>query len=227
MKKLSTPQAKNGFLLLFIEPNFGNACGLGKIVLILASNNLGQHFMVAANILAIRYGQSAFGAALASDQLASVNHDFDQILKFVEQRDKHIILALSPKVPTRIKQQLWQQVLAKMKLHAMTETLIVILIKNNRINLMSKVIANFRKLYLQHLGIKEVEVKSAIELTSELINELQDVLEKTLSSKVKIVNIVDKSLIGGLSIKVDSQMLDFSLSSQLEQVRRKLKSNWF
>lgn len=183
--------------------------------------------MVATNILAIRYGQSIFGAALDSDQLQAVNQDFDMILEFVEQGDKHVALALSPKVPIRLKQQFWQHFLAKTKLHSMTENLLTILIKNNRINLISKVVANFRKLYLEHLGTKEVEVKSAIKLTDELISEFQKVLEQTLSSKVKIVNIVDKSLMGGLSIKVDSQMLDFSISSQLEQIRRELKNNQF
>jgi F-type H+-transporting ATPase subunit delta len=183
--------------------------------------------MVATNILAIRYGQSIFGAALDSDQLEAVNHDFDRIIEFVEQGDKHITLALSPKVPIRLKRQFWEQFLAKTKLHTMTENLLAILLKNNRINIISKVIANFRKLYLEHLGTKEVEVRSAITLTGELVNEFQKVLEQTLSSKIKIVNIVDKSLMGGLSIKVDSQMLDFSISSQLEQIRRELRTNQF
>ena len=57
--------------------------------------------------------------------------------------------------------------------------------------------------------------------TTELIdktakNKLQSSLEKTLNCKIKLKEITDRSIIGGIILKVNSIMIDNSIKNKLQ-----------
>jgi len=62
-----------------------------------------------------------------------------------------------------------------------------------------------------------VTVISAYPLTEEEINQIKDSWPAITGKK--IVNVVDKKIIGGLIIKFDSQEIDLSIFNQLKNFR--------
>jgi len=69
-------------------------------------------------------------------------------------------------------------------------------------------------------GIREVEVTTArdVEINSEIVNKLNDVIGKDIELKRK----VDESLIGGIVVRVEDTLIDASVRGQLSKLKNKL-----
>ncbi|MBQ0124907.1 MAG: ATP synthase F1 subunit delta [Clostridiales bacterium] len=82
--------------------------------------------------------------------------------------------------------------------------------------------AEYERLYNEKNNICVAKVKSAIELS----DRQKDALAKRLSARtgrnVRLDCEVDASLVGGISVYVDGELLDGSVSARLSELRRRL-----
>ena len=63
------------------------------------------------------------------------------------------------------------------------------------------------------------EVKSVIEMTDEQTSTLKSKLEKMYNKTVIIKHEIDKSIIGGLYVRVGNDVIDGSIKSKLDDMR--------
>lgn len=80
----------------------------------------------------------------------------------------------------------------------------------------------FERLYNEKNNIAVAKVTSAVELTETQKEKLAQNLGKRTGKNVRLICNVDPSLIGGISVSIDGEMLDGSVSSHLSELRRKL-----
>lgn len=80
----------------------------------------------------------------------------------------------------------------------------------------SKIISNRLKQYSSELT--NVKVTSAHPLKEEQLAKLKKALEHKYGSNLNLILSVDSSLIGGISIEVNSQVFDSSLKTKLNQI---------
>ncbi len=73
-------------------------------------------------------------------------------------------------------------------------------------------------------GEVTVHVSSARPLTAEQSAALADTLKKTVGQKINIESKVEPDLIGGLVVRVGSRMVDTSIRTQLQKLRRALRA---
>lgn len=66
------------------------------------------------------------------------------------------------------------------------------------------------------------KVISAVALTSEQLAKLEDILAKKINKKVKMKNIVDKSIIGGLIVRYKDIIIDQSIQGKLEEIKEEV-----
>lgn len=97
-----------------------------------------------------------------------------------------------------------------------------LLIDKNRIMLISDLEKDFKKRYNKQMNILEGEVYSSYELKEDEIKDLEHLLKNKFNKKVELKNIIDKSLIGGISIYVDGKRIDNSISNRLESLKTHL-----
>ena len=71
-------------------------------------------------------------------------------------------------------------------------------------------------------GIVRARVRSAVELTEEQAKKLKATLEKSLGKSVELECEVDKTLIGGLQVMIDSEIIDGSVTGRLNRLHRHL-----
>jgi len=69
-----------------------------------------------------------------------------------------------------------------------------------------------------------IEVISVIELDKEILNEIKDHVDKKTGLDVRIKNILDKDIIGGIVIKIGDKVIDLSIKDKLEDLKNKLKA---
>ena len=74
-------------------------------------------------------------------------------------------------------------------------------------------------------GRQEVEVTSALVLNQDEEQRINDFVAQLIKKEVVITTRVDETILGGVIIQVGDQLLDGSLRSKLEGLRREIKSD--
>lgn len=69
-----------------------------------------------------------------------------------------------------------------------------------------------------------IEVISVIELDKEILDEIKENVDKKTGLDVRIKNVLDKNIIGGIVIKIGDKVIDLSIKDKLEDLKNKLKA---
>jgi F-type H+-transporting ATPase subunit delta len=71
-------------------------------------------------------------------------------------------------------------------------------------------------------NVKDVKVFSVVNLTEEQLKKINLLIKKYFSCDGNIENIIDKSIIGGFVVEIDTYSLDLSIRNQLNSIERKV-----
>lgn len=96
------------------------------------------------------------------------------------------------------------------------------IVERGQLEILGDVAAAFRDLAEKERGIVIVEVTTAIPLDEALRASVSDKLAKSIGHPVSLRESVDPSIVGGIVIRVGGRVLDGSVSSQLEGMRKTL-----
>ena len=86
----------------------------------------------------------------------------------------------------------------------------------NRLKILDNIILNFLELVAKKRNQKNVVVSSAFELESDQLEKIKLAMQKRLGADIIITSAVDKTLIGGMKISYEDQVIDLSLKNKLE-----------
>jgi F-type H+-transporting ATPase subunit alpha len=99
------------------------------------------------------------------------------------------------------------------------------LIDRNSESLFKEVVRNYRILLDESQGVSTGIVYSVVPLSEERLEALKNKLEVHLTKKVKLLNRIDNTLIGGIRIFIDGQLIDASIKKRLEDLTERLKTS--
>jgi len=74
----------------------------------------------------------------------------------------------------------------------------------------------------RHRGIALAEVRTALPLEESQRTAVTDRLHELTGDEIEITEMVDESLIGGITVRIDDQLYDASVRSRLERLRARL-----
>jgi len=94
--------------------------------------------------------------------------------------------------------------------------------ENGRLDLFNEIAQEFEKLKAQNQGTLDAEVTSAFTITATQKKMISESLKKRFDKEVSINTTVDKSLIGGIVIRVGDLVIDGSVSNQLQKITQTL-----
>lgn len=99
------------------------------------------------------------------------------------------------------------------------------LIKNRQLKLSDKIIEKFSEIYNKENGIVEAEIVSREKLSTGVRTLVRTyVSNKYKAKKVVLVPNIDKSIKGGIIVKVGDEILDASINKQLINLNKLLKT---
>ena len=73
-------------------------------------------------------------------------------------------------------------------------------------------------------NLKNITVASSYRIDKEQLKQIEAALKKRMKAEVSIVTEIDKSLIGGLKISYDDQVIDLSIKNKLEKLKTQLRT---
>ena len=128
----------------------------------------------------------------------------------------------SPKLAYKEKTEVFLS-LFEGQIESKTSNFIKVLGESKRISLLPHISKEYRKLLSGTKGCSEVLVTSAFELTDQQLKKVTEPLKGRYGDSLTVEQVIDKSLIGGFSIKCGDEVTDYSVKGKLEKLRNQIK----
>ncbi len=106
---------------------------------------------------------------------------------------------------------------------ASTRNFLFLLVDKGRMNILSPIVAELRRMIEQLEGIERVEVVVPMPLTGSQRDLLQSVLEGQMGRRVVLEETVEPGVLGGMVVKVGSTVYDGTARTQIERIRQTLE----
>lgn len=110
-----------------------------------------------------------------------------------------------------------------MGLDATTTSFLGVLAQNRRLGQLPAIVRAFRALAARHRGETTAEVTSAYPLDDAQVAGLKQQLRRRVGRDVAVELTTDKSLLGGLVVRIGSQMIDSSIRTRLNTLAHAMK----
>lgn len=94
--------------------------------------------------------------------------------------------------------------------------------KKNSLSLAPKIITDFNRYYNEAERIIEIKIASALELSEAEKKEIKNHFEIMTDKKAEVTTEIDPQLIGGVKITFDDRLIDGSLKTKLENLKKQL-----
>lgn len=170
-----------------------------------------------------RYATALFELAKEEGQLDQVEADLNTLSAALEESADLKQLLFSP-IYTRGEQGSALAALAdKMGLGALPANVLGLMAANRRLFAVPEMLAGFAALMADHRGEVTAEITSAKALTKAQSEKLAASLKASVGRDVNLNMTVDKDIIGGLIVKVGSNMVDSSIRSKLAGLQNAMK----
>jgi F-type H+-transporting ATPase subunit delta len=126
-----------------------------------------------------------------------------------------------PHVPLKVRTEALNQVLGKEMLPQLGNLLGLVL-RRRRVESLTHIAREYRRLYNRHAGIVEAAATSAAELDQADIAALRGRLEKMTGARIELETSVDPSILGGILVRIGDTLYDGSVRGRLERLRARL-----
>ena len=160
------------------------------------------------------YAEAAFKLAREKSALAAWS-DALALLEAIVQEPRLRALIDDPKVNPQALESLVLGV-AGDRLEGAARNFVQVLIDNGRFDLAGEIRAQYEALRLEHEGVLEARIVSALPLADDQVRELVARLEARHQRKVRARIDVDPQLIGGVKIVVGDKVIDGTVRGRLE-----------
>jgi len=173
--------------------------------------------------LAGRYALALLELAEEARALDEVADDLRGLRGLIAQSADLRRLIHSPLISRADQAAAMAAILDKAGVGDLTRRFVLIVAGNRRLFALAEMIDAFLADLARRRGEVTAHVTSAAELSAEQRDALIDALKAKVGSKVKVEVEVDRSLIGGLIVKVGSRMIDSSLRGKLRRLQLVMK----
>jgi F-type H+-transporting ATPase subunit delta len=170
-----------------------------------------------------RYALALFELARDGKSLDSVGESLGALKAALAQSPDFKALTNSPLIGREAATKSVAAVAASMGLDALTAKFLGVLAQNRRLSQLPAVIRAYETLLSNHKGEARAEVTSAHALTKTQITALQKSLRARVGRDVAVDAKVDPAILGGLVVKIGSQMIDSSIRTRLNTLAQAMK----
>jgi len=168
-----------------------------------------------------RYALALFQTAKQHEVMALVEEDLREVKKaFIENPELQELID-SPNLTSENKREIVTQLFGQANVFVVNTLLLMG--ERKRLNEVVGLVDAYIRLANEEQGIADAKVYSVRPLSDEERTSVSSVFSKKVGKQaLRIENIIDPSLIGGMRIQIGNQIYDSSISSKLERLQRQL-----
>ncbi len=170
-----------------------------------------------------RYALALFELANEQKKLEAVGRDLAAVSQALAESAELKELTTSPLVGRDEAVKAVEATARAMQLDTITGNFLGVLAKNRRLGQLPAVIRAFNTLSARHRGELTAEVTSAHSLDDGQVDAIRQNLRTRMGRDIAVDLNVDPAILGGLVIKIGSQMIDGSIRTKLNTLAQAMK----
>jgi F-type H+-transporting ATPase subunit delta len=170
--------------------------------------------------LARVYAEALFGVAKDRGKLDQIHEQLGQFADALHENRELALFFFSPYFSSAEK----RQGIAKAVSGAEPELVnfLELLAEKHRMPVIFRIRRNFDKLLAEERKLLDVTVKSAVDLDPQIVEQIGAEIEKQTGREVELRSEVDEDILGGLVLQVGNMVLDASIRSRLDRLRKEV-----
>jgi F-type H+-transporting ATPase subunit delta len=172
--------------------------------------------------LAQVYGRALFEVAEEQGKVEELREQLGQFADALEANRELRLFFFSPYFSTAEKQQALDGLLDGAEEAFLS--FLKLLIENHRMPVIFRLRREYERLWAEANRVLPVQVTSAIELDEATTQSIGASIGQSTSRKVTLSTRVDPDILGGIVVRVGNSILDASIRSRLEQLRKQVAS---
>ena len=165
-----------------------------------------------------RYALALYEVAEEKGKVEEYLNDLREICDLIDNNKDFYEVIKHPQISTRKKKQTFINIF-KGKIDEELLSFLLILIEKDRMLFLREKLNEMEKIHLEKNNTLVAVVKTAVPLLEKEVNELKIKLENKYNKNIIITTEVDKSLLGGVYVRVGNDVIDGTVKSKLDEMK--------
>ncbi|HEX5410419.1 MAG TPA: ATP synthase F1 subunit delta [Terriglobia bacterium] len=174
--------------------------------------------------IANRYARALADVLGPQGDFGAMQNELEEFAGLWRESDELREVLVSPAIPVEQKRSVLDTLIQKLELSTTAGNFLRVLLVNYRMALLEDVLQAFQKVANDRLGIVEVQVISAQDLTPEEKEALRGKFIELTGKSVEMKFRREEKLLAGIQARVGSKIYDGSAQGYLERLRGQLTS---
>ena len=175
--------------------------------------------MARRDTAARRYAEAAFEIGRADRTLERWERDLVRVSDALANEELRTLVE-HPAVPYADKERVLRRVIGDVSPEPLN--LVLLMVRRGRPGAIDRMVAHFADLVRRHRGVSLAEVRTAMPLEDVQRSAVIERLHELTGDEIEINEVVDESLIGGITVRIGDRLYDASVRSRLERLRARL-----
>jgi F-type H+-transporting ATPase subunit delta len=175
--------------------------------------------MARRDTAARRYAEAAFEIGRADRTLDEWVRDLARLRDALATEELRSLVE-HPAVPYADKERVLRRVVSDVTPEALN--LVLLMVRRGRPGAIGAMVGHFASLVRRDRGISLAEVRTALPLDEGQRSGVMDRLHELTGDEIEINEVVDESLIGGITVRIGDRLYDASVRNRLERLRARL-----
>lgn len=172
---------------------------------------------LAANV----YSEALFSLALEENRIEELQNELQTLCQIITDNREFYEFLVTPTIGKDEKRTFVDGVLGG-KFSQEIVNLTKVLIDKKRANEIFEIASVFDKAVLGHKGLVAAVAYSAVPLSASEMGALKEKLIALTGKEIRLENIIDASVIGGVRLKVGDRVIDGSIKRRFEDLKDNL-----
>jgi F-type H+-transporting ATPase subunit delta len=166
-----------------------------------------------------RYAEAAFEIGRSDDTLERWERDLVRLSDALASEELRALVE-HPAVAYADKERVLRRVVGDVSPEALN--LVLLMVRRGRPGAIERMVERFAELVRRHRGVALAEVRTALPLEDVQRTAVVERLHELTGDEIEINEVVDESLIGGITVRIGDRLYDASVRNRLERLRARL-----
>jgi ATP synthase F1 delta subunit len=166
------------------------------------------------------YARSLFEVAREEDKLDEIREELGQFSQALEESRDLSVFVFSPYFSTQEKKDGLGTALEDADPSFVN--FLELLLEHHRMPVIHRVRRQYENLWEKENRLLPVDVTTAIELDEQTVKSIGDRIGEQTGRKVALTSRVDPDILGGIVLRVGNSIMDASIKSRLDQLRKQV-----
>lgn len=166
-----------------------------------------------------RYALALYEIALEKNKVEEFLEELRQIVELTKTNEELKIIISHPQITTIRKKEIFKNIF-KGRIQNELLAYLLLLIDHRRIVYLEEKVLEMEKIHLERSNKLIAEVTTAIPLIDNEREELINQLNKKYGKTIILKETVDESIIGGVLLSISNKLIDGTIKSKLEEIKK-------